>query len=174
MRIDIYGGRYYLFISRYVLSFFLISLEKYGGQKLNNPMCQRTAGELMSKYFFTDILIWLMFWFLTSDNRLAFKWNVDTYGNISHICLLKLCVWLIFCFIYSDDQRARSWVSSKIYILFLLLRSNPYTSNMYIMDQNSRLPSHMICVTNLGYIYILFVCGNFPIILKMRGCCNML
>ena len=55
-----------------------------------------------------------------------------------------------------------------------LLRSNPYISNLYIMDRNTRLSSHTIDVTYSDYILVLLVCGYFTLTLKAGGCCNML
>ena len=94
-----------------------------------------------------DAFIWLMFHLFPADNRQYFQWN---------------------------DFRARSRMSSKGQILFVSLSLNTYISNLYIMDQNSRLPSHTICVMYLGYMSLLLVFGNFPLISKMGGYWNLL
>ena len=88
---------------------------------------------------------------------------------IFHCCLFGL-----HFFVDIHDHLEKSQMSSKWHILFVLLRPNPYVSNMCILDQNSRLPSHTICVTYLDYISLLLICGNFPLTLNMVVCWNML
>ena len=44
---------------------------------------------------------------------------------------------------------------------------------MYILDQNSRLPSHRIFDTYLGYISLLLVCAYLPLALKTGICWNL-
>ena len=39
---------------------------------------------------------------------------------------------------------------------------------MYILEQNSKLPSHTICVTYLEYILLLLVYGDCPITSKTK------
>ena len=127
-------------------------------------------------YFsFMDTFIWFMFNFLTAKNRPYFQLNMDTHGRRSHIYLLQLCIWIVFLyFVYSHDHWYQSWVSSKIWLLLILLCSNPYISNMYILNQSPRLPYHTICVTYLDYISPLLVYSNFPLNFKTGGCWNLL
>ena len=95
---------------------------------------------------FTYTVILLMFCFFADDKRPYFKWNIDTYGDRSHMYILQLFNWILFCFVDSNHCWAWSWVSSNRHLLFILLRLNPYILNLYILDQNSRLPSHTIYV----------------------------
>ena len=106
--------------------------------------------------------------------RPDYQWNVDTYGGRSHIYLLRLCIWLIFYYINIHDRHSISQVSSKWHILFILLHFNTYISNMYIMNRNSRLPSHTICVTCMGYILLLLICVYLPLTSKTGWCWNLL
>ena len=133
------------------------------------------AVEVMYIYIYlTDMFIWLMFSFVTANTGPDFQWNVDTYDGRINLYLLQLCVWIIFCFIEIHDHRAQSWVSSKLHLLFILLSSNLYISNMYILYQNSRLPSHTICAVYLDYISPLIICCYFPLTMKTVGCLNIL
>ena len=115
--------------------------------------------KFMYIYNFIDTFIWIVFHFLNDDNRPYFQQKVYRYGGISHPYLLQLCIWLIF-FIGVHDCWAQSQLSSKVQILFVLLRSNPYISNLYILNQNSRLPYHTICVTHFFYISLLLGCSD--------------
>ena len=45
---------------------------------------------------------------------------------------------------------------------------------MYILDLNSKLPSHTICVTYFYSIYLIIVCVNCPLTSKTGGCWNLL
>ena len=49
-------------------------------------------------YMFMDMIFWIMFHILASENRPAFQWNVDIYCGISPLYLLQLCIWII-CFL---------------------------------------------------------------------------
>ena len=125
-------------------------------------------------YIFTVKIICIMFFFLNPNNRAAFQWNVDTYGNRSHSYILRLCIWLICCFIDSHDSQAQSRVSSKGHILFILLCSNPHISSLLILNQNPRLSSHTIGVMHSNYFLLLLVSGDCPLTTKMGVCWNLL
>ena len=58
--------------------------------------------------------------------------------------------------------------------MLVLLRFKWCISNLYILDQHSRLPYHTICVTHLGYISLSSRMWLFSLTLKTRGCWNML
>ena len=58
--------------------------------------------------------------------------------------------------------------------LFILLRSNPYISNLYILDQNPRLSSHIIGVKSSDYISLILICGDLPLTLKTGEFWNLL
>ena len=120
------------------------------------------------------MIIWIVFSFMTANTWPYLWWNVDTYGIISYLYYIQLCIWLIFCLVDIHDHQAQSWVSSKGYMLFVLLYCNSYISNLYILDQNSKLTSHMTCVLYLGYISLLLVCDNFPLTLKKVICWDLL
>ena len=128
----------------------------------------------MSAYFYRFNYLDKIF-FLNVNNRPLLQWNVDVYCKRSHLYLLQLCTWIIFCLFDIHDRLAHSWVSSKGHILFILLCSNPYISNLYILDQNPRLLSHTIGVTYSDYILLLLICEYFRL-LQIREdvgiCCN--
>ena len=106
--------------------------------------------------FFTNMIIGIMFSLVTTKTSPDFQWNAGTYGGISHLYFLQLCICLISCFVDIHEHQAQSWISSKLHLLFILLCLNSYLSNLYILDQNSKLPSHTICVLHL-VIFIFFL-----------------
>ena len=57
---------------------------------------------------------------------------------------------------------------------FILLRSNPCISNLYILDRNSRLSYETIAVTYSDYILPILLFGNCPLTSKTGGCRNLL
>ena len=91
----------------------------------------RKAGKFMSISKYTHMFIWLMFRFVTTKTRPDFQLNMDTYGGRSHLYFLQLYIWIIFCFIGRHDQQEQSYISSKVRILFILSRLNPYIYQMY-------------------------------------------
>ena len=60
------------------------------------------------------------------------------------------------------------------YNFCFLLHSNTFTSNMYILDQNSKLPPHTVSVAYLYYIFLLLICGYCTLTLKTGGLWNLL
>ena len=77
-------------------------------------------------------------------------------------------------FIDSLDFQAQSQVSSKGQLLFILSRANSYISNLDIMEQHRKLPSHTIGVPCLDCISLILVFDNFPLTLKKGECWNLL
>ena len=59
-------------------------------------------------------------------------------------------------------------------MLFILLRSNPYISNFYILNPNPRLSYHTVGVTYSDYISLLLVCGDCPLTSNTGRCWNLL
>ena len=97
------------------------------------------------------------------------KWTIQCgYVWRDKSCLYRSYGYVYFAyvlFLYRFHQK---------YIFFALLCFNPYISNIYIVDLNSRLPSPTICVTYLDYILLLLACEKFPLTSNMGGYFNML
>ena len=117
---------------------------------------------------------WIMSHLLTVDNRTGFQWNVDTYGERSHIYILQF-MYLAYILSYWHPWQPRTITGVIKRTAFVYsLRSNQYVSYQYILDINPRLSSYTIGVTYSDYILLLLVCGNCPLTSKTDGCWNML
>ena len=103
--------------------------------------------------------------------------------------------WTIWCgYVWQGKVSISSTVMYLAYILFYwhpwrpntitgiikitdfvyLLHSNKYVSNQFILDRNPRLSSYTIGVTQLDYISLLLVFGNFTLNSKRGVCWNLL
>ena len=170
--VDEYGGRIHLCSIVTYLSYILFRQQHVRG-KIETIPCSYIWQENSCLCFFTNMIIGIMFSLVTTKTSPDLQWNAGTYSGISHLYFLQLCIFPISCFVDIHEHQAQSWVSSKLHLLFRLLCLNSYLSNLYILDQNSKLTSHTICVLYLDYISLL-VCGNFPLTLKTEICWYLL
>ena len=153
------------------------------------------AGEIMSIYFYgynlssklwlhlavylnflspTYVLSLILFHWKSMRDENWTLWCVYVWRDNS--CLLiftRNVIWLISHLLTANNSSGFLW-NVDTYAFVYLLRSNQYVSNQYIMDRNPRLSSYTFSVTYSDYIYLLLVCGDFPLTLKTGGCWNML
>ena len=121
---------------------------------------------------------------LTREEKLTIRWGyVCQEKSYLYIYIYNMGkFFFMFHFLISKNRpsfqgnyhQSQSQVSSKVQIFLILLRSNPYISIQYIMDQHSGLLSHTSCVAYLDYISIIIVCGDCSLTLNMGRCWNLL
>ena len=96
------------------------------------------------------------------------------YVGISHIYLLYLFIWIIFLFYcHPCPPNTIMCIVKRTFSLFFF-GSSPYISNLYILDQKSRLPYQKICIAYVDCISNLLVCGNFSLTSRTGRCWNLL
>ena len=171
MWIRLAGEFIYMLQLHIYLTFCFIESAR-GTKKWKTP-CGYVWQEKLCLYIFMYMFIWIMFCFMTAETMSYFQWDVDTYDGRSHLYLLQLCIRIVSS-INIHDLWEQSLVSLKGHLLFVLSRYKPCISNMYILDQNSRLPYHTICVAYLDYILLVLVCEKYPLNYKTGRCWNLL
>ena len=124
----------YVFISSF------ISLKNYTGHKLNNPMWLRTEREFMSIYFhgydyFSNVFF------------LDYQEQARVSEKRGYVWQEKSSIYSAFIFLdYILFHWNPWWLITitgviKMTAFVYLLRLNPYISNLYILDRNTRLSS---------------------------------
>ena len=83
------------------------------------------SGEFVS-LFFRGTIIWLMFHFLTSDNRPEFWWNLDTYGGRSYLYLLQFYIFRIFFHWQTWPTSTITGVNKRKYFVYFITFNSIY------------------------------------------------
>ena len=131
--------------------------------------CGYVRKENSCLYIFMGMIIFLMFFFLTTKNRPYFQLNVDTYYVIIHIYILQLLIWIIFLF------RWQPWLTSTItsvikrqaFVCFITFKSI-YLKSIHSGPKSKVTISHDWC-DGIGLKFSSFCMCRFSTYFEERG-----
>ena len=148
----------------FLFGLYIVSPTAYEGQKMKNPKGINMEEEVMYINIFYRCIY--LAYVLFQDSWYHASLSVKC---VEVIYTFYIYIFGLYFFSFTAITHENNHECHRKDRLFL----NPYISNMYILDQNSRLPSHRIFDTYLVYISLLLVCAYLPLALKTGICWNL-